>query len=66
MNNQSAGQLPVAEIETLDVGAPAPYDYDDEGDDDADFDQDDELATVPHERWFSRPGFGSPQWWTRM
>ena len=37
--------------------------YDDD-DDDGDFDDDDEPSIRQHDRWFSRPGFGSPEWWT--
>ena len=42
-------------------------DHDDD-DDDADYDDDDDesVAAPPHERWFSRSGFGSPEWWSRL
>jgi len=41
-------------------------DFDDD-DDDADCDDDDDegMVTPRHETWFSRAGFGSPEWWTR-
>jgi hypothetical protein len=42
----------------------AVVDDDDEADDEIDFDEDDELPTRPHALWFSRPGFGSPEWWS--
>jgi hypothetical protein len=40
--------------------------YDDE-DDEADYDDDEEEGSpsLPQECWFSRSGFGSPQWWSR-
>jgi hypothetical protein len=40
------------------------YDDDDDAADD-DYDDDDEgIARPRHERWQSRAGFGSPEWWT--
>ena len=39
-------------------------DYDDEADFD-DSDDDETPAPLHHERWLSRPDFGSPQWWSR-
>lgn len=41
------------------------YDDDDEADDEDDFDEDDEASLRRHEQWASRPGFGSPEWWSR-
>jgi len=41
---------------------------DDDDDDDADYDDsddDDKPAHLTCERWLSRPGFGSPEWWSR-
>jgi len=41
-------------------------DFDDE--DEAvydDSDEDDPPSASSSERWLSRPGFGSPQWWSR-
>jgi hypothetical protein len=33
---------------------------------DADWDDDDEDIVAPGQaRWFSRAGFGSPEWWSR-
>jgi hypothetical protein len=41
------------------------YDDDDEDDFD-DFDDDEESPLESsRERWFSRPDFGSPEWWSR-
>jgi hypothetical protein len=40
------------------------YDDDDDAADD-DYEDDDEGIVAPsHERWSSRDGFGSPEWWT--
>jgi hypothetical protein len=45
---------------------------DDDDDDEADYDdgegedEDEVLAKATNERWFSRSGFGSPQWWSRL
>lgn len=41
-----------------------PYD-DDDDDDDADFDDDEEPSIWRNQRWSSRAGFGSPEWWSR-
>jgi len=46
------------------VWSTAVYDDDDEADDDADFEDDDEPSIRSLERWSSRPGFGSPEWWS--
>jgi hypothetical protein len=44
--------------------------FDDDDDDEADYDdgedEDGGTPTVKHERWFSRSGFGSPEWWLRL
>ena len=31
-----------------------------------DDDDDESVAAPPHERWFSRSGFGAPEWWSRL
>jgi len=41
--------------------------HDDDDDfDDADFDDEDEPSISRHDRWGSRLGFGSPEWWSRI
>jgi hypothetical protein len=42
----------------------AAYDDDDEADGDTDFDDEEEPSIRRHDRWFARPGFGSPEWWS--
>ena len=39
-------------------------DDDDEADDETDFDERDEPSVRQHDRWFTCPGFGSPEWWS--
>ncbi len=43
----------------------AAYDDDDEADDEDDFDEEDGSSLRRHEQWSSRPGFASPEWWSR-
>jgi hypothetical protein len=38
--------------------------HDDDDDADWDDDDDDDIAAPRQVRWFSRAGFGSPEWWT--
>ena len=39
---------------------------DDDDDDDADYSDDDDIHEVGQKvHWLSRPGFGSPEWWSR-
>ncbi len=42
------------------------YPDDDDDDDDAQPDDDEEenVGLANHARWSSRPGFGSPEWWS--
>ncbi len=46
------------------VGPPAVYDDDDEADEDSDFEEGDEPSVRHYDRWVTRPGFGSPEWWS--
>ena len=62
MSNPFSPDRQTAEIESQTLMVV--YDDDDEADDETDFDEDDELSMRPHARWFSRPGFGSPEWWS--
>jgi hypothetical protein len=62
MSNPFSPDRQTAEIESQTLMVV--YDDDDEADDETDFDEDDELSMRPHSRWFSRPGFGSPEWWS--
>jgi hypothetical protein len=41
-------------------------DDDDEADYDDGEDDDEGITIVRHERWFSRSGFGTPEWWSRL
>jgi hypothetical protein len=47
----------------LTVWSAAVYDDDDEADDETDFDDEDE-SSVRRLDWSTRPGFGSPEWWS--
>ena len=58
--NQKQTTLAPAELWTVSDD----YDDDDEADYD-DFDDDDASASVSPVRWLSRPGFASPEWWSR-
>ena len=40
-----------------------PFD-DDDDEDDADFDDEEEPSASRDERWSSRSGFASPEWWS--
>jgi hypothetical protein len=40
-------------------------DFDDDDDDACDDDEDEGVAAPRHDSWFSRSGFGSPEWWSR-
>ncbi len=64
MSNPFSPDGQTAETDARTVAPMAVYDDDDEADDETDFDEDDELSIRPHDRWFSRPGFGSPEWWS--
>jgi hypothetical protein len=64
MINPCARDEKIAEVGTLPGGVAFLYDDDDETGDDGDFDDDDEPSIRQHDCWFSRPGFGSPEWWT--
>jgi hypothetical protein len=46
------------------VWSSAVYDDDDEAEDDGDFEEEDGTSVHRHDRWFSKPGFGSPEWWS--
>jgi len=46
------------------VWSVAVYDDDDEADDEPDSDEEDGPLIGLHDRWFSRSGFGSPEWWS--
>jgi hypothetical protein len=64
MNNPFARDGQTAKTDDWTVGAMSVYDDDDESDDDADFDDDEEPSIHKHDHWCSRPGFGSPEWWS--
>jgi len=64
MNNPFARGGHEESTDQLVVWSAAVYDDDDEADDDADFEDDDEPSVRMQDRWFSRPGFGSPEWWS--
>jgi hypothetical protein len=43
---------------------PAVYDDDDDASDETDFEEEDDLSAGRQDRWSTRPGFGSPEWWS--
>lgn len=64
MNNPFARGSHQDSTDQLVIRFAAVDDDDDEADDDGDFEDDDEPSVRSQERWFSRPGFGSPEWWS--
>jgi hypothetical protein len=64
MSEPSVMEVEVATAVVQELSASGYNNEDD--DDDADYDDDDSPSISRHDRWFSRLGFGSPEWWSQI
>lgn len=67
MSNQSLAQPESTNTRPNNIWTFPELDDDvDEADFDDDEDEVEDLASSRNQRWFSRSGFGSPEWWSRL
>lgn len=63
MSNPWGRDRETGKVDGLAVWSTVVYDDDDEADDESDFDDEDE-SSIRRLDWSTRPGFGSPEWWS--